>query len=1011
MFAKEFLLKKNYELLSRIGEGTYATVYKAKRLSDSLIVAVKLINVFKMENKKIQNALNEIRIICAIDHPNVVGYHEAFLDQKNKDLYIIMEYVGGGDLNDRIRFLSRTEKHLPEVTIWRYSLQILQGLKALHQRKIIHRDIKPGNLFVSEDLETIKIGDLNVSKILRNKSMTATVVGTPYYLAPEIWKNTLYDYRCDVFSFGCVLFELTALKVPFKGNSIAELFKKIEYGKVPALPKQYSKDLLQFISASLIKNFKKRPTVEKLLQHPSLARRKNHFRDIIFSERRNSTKMLKQMRVSNLTDLSKVLPSLKNSRRNSMSMLGIGGRSFDKGFNSKKNFQNFSCVDNSKFDESYSIYSTYKNKVERAKKKLFDQKTVKAANKKKRSRKSLKLANPDKEKESKKYKARKNYLSLVKQQRKKREQKRTKPDHGATIEMEKDRANEFGSDEELIEIMDELGQTGKNNPESKIKAKVWREKKKKPKSKCVLKTRQSSKDSRGTLKTDKMIFEVDMDGKANVEANKRTTEKKTLISKREIKLYRQSKTDTGRNKRRNSPSILNHIKNKTSIDVGLPHTKKLLECLSVEQKRQATSSINLSVKESINESEKLVTEKVAKKQVAKSSVKMINSGVQSERKVGRIYQKQTTMKNLGKRVSSKKIRNSKSTQKLGENKGNCREKKITNFPLISITKPRKKNYETIEEIPEQEQGNENKRKRGANSKKSSKRNLELGGNQLAAKKAEKGLETTEKGELEKLKKSSIQTYASKFSSNKSKKNSKRGVQKVENNRNAVRKKKKETSNRTMVSSYLTRANNKKKMKNSSRRNFSKFHKTEKIKIKAKVPQISMKYIGCTIKENKNAGFNLTVDKKENTELNKTNKNLSESALLFSKISKKSKREISQKIKIADKKEFDLKKRQMPANKKQTRKYRGRPSKTRDVSRKKHNFTLYANKKAKNQSVYQKVDPWFNQGGQKGKILKKGQNKYMDLLEIKRMKQKLEKIKNVPRSNVYKGFYPKDRSKI
>ena len=320
--------------MCRIGEGTYATVYKAKRLSDSLVVAVKMINVFKMDNKKIQNALNEIRIICAIDHPNVVGYHEAFLDEKNKDLYIIMEYVGGGDLNDRIRFLSRTGKYLPEVTLWRYALQILQGLKALHDRKIIHRDIKPGNVFVSEDLQTIKIGDLNVSKILRNKSMTATVVGTPYYLAPEIWKNAMYDYRCDVFSFGCVIFELTALKVPFKGSSIAELFKKIEYGKIPLLPKQYSNDLTQFIGICLTKNFKKRPNVKKLLNGNFLIKRKVHFRDIEYIERKSRPKYLKAVNVKTLSDLSRVLPSLKSSRSNSVKLFGIGGRSFDKSYNS-----------------------------------------------------------------------------------------------------------------------------------------------------------------------------------------------------------------------------------------------------------------------------------------------------------------------------------------------------------------------------------------------------------------------------------------------------------------------------------------------------------------------------------------------------------------------------------------------------------------------------------------------------------------------------------------------------
>lgn len=1000
MFAKEFLLKKNYELLSRIGEGTYATVYKAKRQSDSLTVAVKLINVFKMENKKIQNALNEIRIICAIDHPNVVGYHEAFLDQKNKDLYIIMEYVGGGDLNDRIRFLSRTGKHLPEKTIWRYSLQILQGLQALHQRKIIHRDIKPGNLFVSEDLETIKIGDLNVSKILRNKSMTATVVGTPYYLAPEIWKNDMYDYRCDVFSFGCVLFELTALKVPFRGNSIAELFKKIEYGKVPGLPGQYSKDLFEFICASLIKNFKKRPTVKKLLQHPSMARRRTQFRDLVFSEKRSSTKMLKQMRVHNLTDLSRVLPSLKSSRASSMKMLGIGGRSFDKGFNSKKkNFQNFSCMNNSKFDESYSIYSTYKSRVERVKKKLFDQKTVKASDKKNRSRKSVKLAKKDKVRQSSGYQARKNYLNLIKQQRLKREreekQRQSRPDVNAknTIEFEIDNINEFGSDEELIEIMDELGEPVKKTQEDRPRDK------KKPRSKQVAKTRQSSKDSRKTLKTDKMVFEVDAEAKANVEANKRTTEKKTLISKRDIKLYRQSKTDTARETGYAEDSNLNNVNNKASIELGLANTKRVLECLSVQQKKQQLSSINLSPKESIYNSDKFENKRlVAKKKARKSSAKLKYSGVQSERKIGRVYQKQPGMKHPKRRPSSKNIRNSKSTQKLSRRKGGYGDKTRTNFPSISISKPQQESYRPMEEIPEQEQASDSQRRGGLGSQKQEKEEHRL------------KRETADRAE--KLKKSAVSTYSSKFNSNKSRKNKKQTTTKVKlENKSSVLQKKKKASNRTVESSYLSKAKISKKPKNSSKRYLHKLTKTEKIKIKPQMPQKSLKYIDRTMKNRLEGTLNRQVKKKENRQSNKRGKNLSVSALIFSNNPKIEKRESSQKIEKIKAKPIDIERLKKPLDKKRLRGIAGRQTKTREISKKNIKPLLYVNKKSKNQSVYRKVDSWLNQGIHKGKILKKGQNKYMDLLEIKRMKQNLEKIQSKSRPQLYQGLYYKGRSKM
>lgn len=423
MFAKEFLLKKNYELQARIGEGTYATVYKARRLSDSESVAVKIINVFKMNRKKIENALNEVRIICAIDHPNVVGYHEAFLDEHNKDLYIVMEYVGGGDLNDRIRLLKQSKSFLPEKLLWKYAIQIMQGLKALHDRKIIHRDIKPGNIFVSEDLLTLKIGDLNVSKIMRNRAMTATVIGTPYYLAPEIWKNAMYDYRCDVFSFGCVLYEVSALRVPFQGNSIAELFKKIEYSKVPNLPKQYSTGYFDFILLCLTRNMRQRPTVEKLLRSPAVVRRKMMCKDVVFDDRHTPKKALEHMRVKDLSRLKQILPGLKSMRSNSVKMLG-GAHFSNPKLHSARDFHNFSCLQNSQLSDSTSTKSAYKSRLkfisdqskptESQKHKIRKQSKSKA---KRRKRNSLSGVNSSKRKS---LEAKKNYVRFLKEQRKRK---------------------------------------------------------------------------------------------------------------------------------------------------------------------------------------------------------------------------------------------------------------------------------------------------------------------------------------------------------------------------------------------------------------------------------------------------------------------------------------------------------------------------------------------------------------------------------------------------------------
>ena len=266
MDPRSFLLKKGYKVLQKVGQGTYASVFKAVRQRDGYTVAIKAISVSKLTAKQTESTLNEIRIICSVSHPNIVEYHDAFVDEANKDLYVIMEFLGGGDLSDNIEYMQKSNGKFSEKQIWGYVLQILQGLAELHKRGVIHRDVKPANLFLSADKKRLKIGDMNTSKILQNDSMTQTVIGTPYYLAPEIWLNAKYDYRCDVFSLGCVVYELAMLRPPFRAANVQELFKNVLKGYFAPLTKEYGRDLNDFIKVCLIGNIKKRPSALKLLQ-------------------------------------------------------------------------------------------------------------------------------------------------------------------------------------------------------------------------------------------------------------------------------------------------------------------------------------------------------------------------------------------------------------------------------------------------------------------------------------------------------------------------------------------------------------------------------------------------------------------------------------------------------------------------------------------------------------------------------------------------------------------------
>lgn len=269
---------RDFEVIKQIGKGSYGTVFKVRRRSDNTIYAMKTINISQMDKKTLTNTLNELRILCSLDHPNVVAYKDAFIEKDGRELCVIMEFVGGGDLSEKITEFKKKSFFFSEEVIWKYTFQILLGLKALHDMKIIHRDIKSANLFLSDDYETIKLGDLNVAKILKN-DLASTQIGTPYYLAPEIWENKLYDYRCDIFSLGCVMYEMGSLKVPFEAMSIQDLYKKITKGIVNRIPPRYSDELYNCIKLFLTKDPKNRPNVAAALSMPVFKQKMNNYND------------------------------------------------------------------------------------------------------------------------------------------------------------------------------------------------------------------------------------------------------------------------------------------------------------------------------------------------------------------------------------------------------------------------------------------------------------------------------------------------------------------------------------------------------------------------------------------------------------------------------------------------------------------------------------------------------------------------------------------------------------
>eukprot|EP00753_Platysulcus_tardus_P005466 PLAT13367.1.p1 GENE.PLAT13367.1~~PLAT13367.1.p1 ORF type:complete len:233 (-),score=71.72 PLAT13367.1:258-956(-) len=206
---------RDFRILQRLGTGSFGTVYKVRREADRRIYVLKQVNIMGMSRQEQLDATSEVRILASLESEYVSAYFDSFIDDGR--LNIVMEYCNAGDLCQLLS--ARDGELLPEARVWRIFLQICFGLHYLHSKRVLHRDIKSANVFLSRtegDTLLVKLGDMGVAKVLGSSAAYAhTAVGTPYYLSPELCEDKPYNRKSDVWALGCVLYELCTLKHPF----------------------------------------------------------------------------------------------------------------------------------------------------------------------------------------------------------------------------------------------------------------------------------------------------------------------------------------------------------------------------------------------------------------------------------------------------------------------------------------------------------------------------------------------------------------------------------------------------------------------------------------------------------------------------------------------------------------------------------------------------------------------------------------------------------------------------
>ena len=302
----------DFEFGTKLGKGAFGSVSIVKRKEDQQIYAMKRVKIINLGKKEKDNSFNEVRLLASLDHKNIIGYKEAFYDEKTSTLNIVMEYADDGDLSSKIKNMLKRKLHFEENTIWSILIQILEGLNYLHKSRIIHRDLKSANIFLTKK-GIVKIGDLNVS-IIAKKNLAVTQTGTPYYAAPEVWENETYNNKCDIWSVGCITYEMATLHVPFRGTSIHQLYKNIMKGKYTEIPNLYSNDLKNIIRLILCLDPLKRPSANDLLNNEIIKKKIKEI-GIINDKNKQKAMLMKTIKIpKNISQINLQLPQKQYSR-------------------------------------------------------------------------------------------------------------------------------------------------------------------------------------------------------------------------------------------------------------------------------------------------------------------------------------------------------------------------------------------------------------------------------------------------------------------------------------------------------------------------------------------------------------------------------------------------------------------------------------------------------------------------------------------------------------------------
>lgn len=259
-----------YEPLQVIGTGGFGKIVCVRRKADQKEYVWKELHYGKMNKKDRANVVTEVNILRSLrPHPHIVRYYDRIVDKKSSKLFIVMEYCRGGDLASLIRRHRAEKCYIAEDFVWKMLAQITSAVKQCHRMNILHRDIKPANILLDLKLNA-KICDFGLIHSSNEAQPTGMSMGTPCYMSPERVNNFKYDERSDIWSIGCIIYELCALSPPFEAPDHSTLASVINSGVIAPLPMHYSEELHHTVAWLLRHDVTRRPRVDEIEALPCL---------------------------------------------------------------------------------------------------------------------------------------------------------------------------------------------------------------------------------------------------------------------------------------------------------------------------------------------------------------------------------------------------------------------------------------------------------------------------------------------------------------------------------------------------------------------------------------------------------------------------------------------------------------------------------------------------------------------------------------------------------------------